>query len=76
LTTYIGIAIFLVIYLGHKFIFARNEPWIHTAAKVDLKSGLSEVESDAEMWTNTERDQKEAYGMQKSVWKKFTLLWE
>ncbi|KAJ5675990.1 hypothetical protein N7462_008887 [Penicillium macrosclerotiorum] len=43
LTAYVSIAIFLVLYLGHKFIAARDEPWLIPPRKVDLQSGLQDV---------------------------------
>ncbi|KAF5865415.1 hypothetical protein ETB97_004233 [Aspergillus alliaceus] len=43
LTCYIGIPIFMVLYLGHRFIAARSEPRVCPASNVDLTSGLAEV---------------------------------
>ncbi|KIW59536.1 hypothetical protein PV05_03979 [Exophiala xenobiotica] len=43
LTSYIGIPIFLVFYVGHKCIAGRNDPWVIPADQVDLISGLDEV---------------------------------
>lgn len=42
-TAYIGIPIFLVIYLGHKVLRGRSEPWCRPPGAVDLKTGLAEV---------------------------------
>jgi len=42
LTAYIGIPIFLAIYFGHR-IYARNDPWAHDPAEVDLHTGMEEV---------------------------------
>ena len=40
-----SIPIFLVIYFGHR-IYARQDPWAHDPAQVDLQTGLEEVEAD------------------------------
>ena len=50
LVTYLGIPIFLVLWLGHKLIFGRKDPWLYQPMEVDLTSGLREVEADAQMW--------------------------
>ncbi|KAF2151580.1 AAT family amino acid transporter [Myriangium duriaei CBS 260.36] len=49
-TTYLGIPIFLVLWLGHKMITARHEPWMYGPGAVDLNTGVAEVEADARMW--------------------------
>ncbi|KAI1206946.1 AAT family amino acid transporter [Annulohypoxylon truncatum] len=46
LTAYIGIPIFLAIWLGHKFTVGKNDPWIYNSHDVDLTTGLSVVEAD------------------------------
>lgn len=43
LTSYIGIPIFLALYVGHRFTIGRNDPWVIRPEKVDLQSGLNEV---------------------------------
>ncbi|KAI1439587.1 proline permease PrnB [Annulohypoxylon stygium] len=47
LTSYIGIPIFLAIWLGHKFTVGRKDPWMYSPQDVDLSTGLSMVEADA-----------------------------
>ncbi|KOC08921.1 hypothetical protein AFLA70_61g004040 [Aspergillus flavus AF70] len=42
-TCYIGLPIFLVLYLGHRFVVARSESWVHSPLDVDLVSGLAEI---------------------------------
>lgn len=74
LTTYLGIPIFIVLWLGHKFTVGRKLPWMYSVAEVDLVSGVREVEADAEMWTRKELSQK----MQNSHakwWKKLAVIW-
>ncbi|KAK5059682.1 hypothetical protein LTR84_009565 [Exophiala bonariae] len=43
LTSYIGIPIFLLFFFAHKFLRARNEPWMIPSDEVDLYSGLDEI---------------------------------
>lgn len=43
MTSYIGIAIFFALYLGHKIFRAWHEPWMIPATEVDLHTGLDEV---------------------------------
>lgn len=42
-TSYVGIPIFFVLYLGHRVFAAREESWVYPAAEVDLTSGLAEI---------------------------------
>ena len=42
LTAYIGIPIFLVMYLGHKIFFWRDK-WAWDPMEVDMQTGLQEV---------------------------------
>lgn len=58
LTTYLGIPIFLTLWLGHKLILGRGNPWFYKPDEVDLTTGLAEVEADAEMWTRLEEEEK------------------
>jgi amino acid transporter len=48
LTAYVGIPIFLAIYLGHKAIFGRHDPWAMKSEEVDLVTGLRDL-IDAEV---------------------------
>ncbi|EEH47577.1 uncharacterized protein PADG_03661 [Paracoccidioides brasiliensis Pb18] len=41
-TSYIGLPVFLVIYLVHRFC-SRNEPWLYSPYDVDLQTGLEEI---------------------------------
>lgn len=43
LTAYIGIPIFLALYLGHRFTVARDEPWYIDAKAMDLTTGMDQV---------------------------------
>ncbi|KAK3191601.1 hypothetical protein K4F52_002416 [Lecanicillium sp. MT-2017a] len=43
ITSYIGIVVFALLYLGHKFTIGRNDPWAIPLDKVDLHSGLEDV---------------------------------
>lgn len=76
-TAYVGILLFLILYLGHKFFTKeRKEPWMHKPEAVDLISDVAEVEADAEMWTNLEASEKEDRLQANGVWKRFAVLWE
>ncbi|KAI8651079.1 putative proline permease protein [Fusarium keratoplasticum] len=71
LTSYIGIPIFLGIYLAH-IIFSRKEPWAYSPCDVDLLTGVHEVEADAARWKEAE-DGRGKYG---KWWKKVALIWQ
>ena len=43
ITSYIGIVVFGVLYLGHKFTIGKNDPWAIPLDKVDLQSGLDDI---------------------------------
>ncbi|KAI3393457.1 hypothetical protein diail_4253 [Diaporthe ilicicola] len=49
-SAYIGIPIFLCLWLGHKLTSGKNEPWMYDPHEVDLTTGLSVVEAEAEMF--------------------------
>lgn len=42
-TAYIGIPIFLALYLSHRFVAAGSETWVRSPEEVDLISGLEEI---------------------------------
>lgn len=64
LTAYVGIPIFLAIYLGHR-VFHFRDSWARRPEAVDLVSGLQDILA-------AERP-KEHYD---NWWQKFRLLWE
>ncbi|OAA64924.1 Amino acid/polyamine transporter I [Cordyceps fumosorosea ARSEF 2679] len=43
ITSYIGIVIFAVLFLGHKFTIGRNDPWMVPLDEMDLHSGMDDV---------------------------------
>lgn len=45
LTSYIGIPMFLGIYVAHR-IYAHSGPWARHPYNIDLHTGLTEVEAD------------------------------
>lgn len=45
LTSYVGIFIFLAIFLGHR-LYCRHEPWFHHPDEVDMYTGLEQVLAD------------------------------
>ncbi|KAH7068770.1 amino acid permease/ SLC12A domain-containing protein [Paraphoma chrysanthemicola] len=75
-TTYVGIPIFLALFIGHKVIAGRADPWLIKPSEVDLVSGLREVEADAENWTRLEQMKTEFSGSKVSWWRKVNFLWE
>lgn len=44
LSAYVGIPIFLVIYLGHRFTYGRHDRWLRRSEEIDLMDGLQAVE--------------------------------
>lgn len=75
-TTYVGIPLFLSLWLGHKVLRGRNDPWMLAPKQVDLTSDLSEVEADAEMWTRLDEESKaNSKASGNKVWKKISVIW-
>ncbi|KAF2166420.1 hypothetical protein M409DRAFT_66505 [Zasmidium cellare ATCC 36951] len=56
LTTYLGIPVFLLLWIGHKLLFNRKEKWMYAPTELDLHTGLREVEDSEEMQVNEEID--------------------
>ncbi|KAI0908640.1 AAT family amino acid transporter [Ustulina deusta] len=54
LSAYIGIPVFLFIWIGHKLTFGRNDPWIYSPDQVDLTTGLDTIEADAQAFEEEE----------------------
>ncbi|CAK7231207.1 hypothetical protein SCUCBS95973_007833 [Sporothrix curviconia] len=50
ITAYIGIAVILVLYVGHKATAGRKDPWLLRPDQIDLTTGVAEVEADDLMW--------------------------
>ncbi|KAI0430314.1 AAT family amino acid transporter [Xylaria sp. FL1042] len=47
LSAYLGIPIFLFVWIGHKLTLGRSDPWIYAPQQVDLTTGLDAVEADS-----------------------------
>jgi amino acid transporter len=47
LSAYIGLPVFVVVYLGHR-ILNRTDPWAIPSQMVDLQTGLEEIEKEEE----------------------------
>jgi amino acid transporter len=77
LVTYLGIPIFLGLWLAHKFTAGRNMPWIYAPADVDLTTGVREVEADAEAWTRMDMQKRDGGGggSKNAWWKKISVVW-
>lgn len=73
LTTYLGIPIFLALWLGHKFTVGRNDPWMYSPKDVDLQTGLAAVEAEAEIWDRAEAINDTQRAEQKMGWPKKIL---
>lgn len=82
MTAYIGIALFVALYVGHKATTGRNDRWWRHPSGVDLVTGLREVEAEEKAEDEAEVQQREALGQGASrtiwqkTWQKITLLWE
>ena len=79
LTTYLGIPIFLIIYLGHKIYKGRKDRWLYSPNDVDLVTQVDEVEADAQVWAALDKQEQERKGMSHGPWKvlkKISLLWQ
>ncbi len=68
ITTYMGIPIFLVLWLGHRFTVGRSSPWVYKLTDVDLKTGLDEVEAEVERWVRAETIESEQMTEQRNRW--------
>lgn len=44
-TSYFGLLLFAVLYLGHKLLADRHAPWLIPAMSVDLHTGIAELEA-------------------------------
>ncbi|KAF3044876.1 hypothetical protein E8E11_007804 [Didymella keratinophila] len=75
LTTYLGIPIFLVLWVGHKVVKAKNDPWLVKPLEVDLTTGLAGVEADAETWERMEAEKRGAKKHAGGWWKRLNCLW-
>lgn len=75
LTTYLGIPLFLVLWLGHQLVTGKKHPWIWSPAAVDLTTGLRAVEADAEIWTRMEELRHEKRGSETKWSKKLSIMW-
>ena len=73
ITTYIGIPLFLALWLGHKLTAGRKDPWWRSIEDMDMVTGVSEADADAERWNNAEKELEGGSGHQ--WWKKIRILW-
>ncbi|KAI5922111.1 proline permease PrnB [Camillea tinctor] len=71
-SAYLGIPVFLAIWLGHKFSFGRNDPWLIDPNTVDLTTGLLEIEAESERSTCQESSQQNSHGSITRRWKQLT----
>jgi len=74
LTTYLGIPIFLVLWLGHNVVKGRNDPWLIRPLEMDLTTGLAGVEVDAETWERMEAEKRGAQNHAGGWWKRLNCL--
>ncbi|KAF9740746.1 proline-specific permease [Paraphaeosphaeria minitans] len=74
LTTYLGIPIFLVLWLSHKILAGREDPWLQHPLETDLTTGLREVEIDAATWDRLENAKERNMGSQNWL-KKLSIIW-
>ncbi|KAI5461928.1 amino acid permease/ SLC12A domain-containing protein [Mariannaea sp. PMI_226] len=70
LTAYLGLPIFLSIYLAHR-IYHYKDPWAHKSESVDLHTGLEFVRALAPEVNESAKDSKRL-----NLWKRVKLLWD
>ena len=76
LTTYLGIPIFLALWLGHKFTWGRDDKWLKGSEEVDLTTGVREIEGDAEMWDRQDKERRADKGERNVVLRRMSALWQ
>lgn len=79
MTAYVGIAMFLALYIGHKVIAGRKDPWLLSPESIDLVSGLREVAADEERWRleeETRVEKAQSRGPFGKVLKVISVVWE
>ncbi|KIW73450.1 hypothetical protein PV04_01567 [Phialophora macrospora] len=76
LTTYLGIPIFLVLWIGHKLTWGRSDPWMLKPANVDLWSNVRGIEADAEVWASLDEPKKQQTGRYGILKNAVTLVWK
>lgn len=75
-TAYIGLPAFLLLWIGHKLIAGRSDPWMTPPAEIDLESKRAEVEADAQLWAAMDAKKAEMRGGKGPTWlKKVSVLW-
>ena len=74
LTTYLGIPVFVVLWLGHQLVAGKGQ-WLYRADEVDLSSGLSNIEAEATMWAEEERG-KGQKRRELRWWKSIGYIWQ
>ncbi|OAA59185.1 proline permease PrnB [Niveomyces insectorum RCEF 264] len=80
ITAYIGIAAIVVIYVAHKIVAGRSDPWWRPADKVDLVTGIDEVEAHEAAWRQYAEAQAEANNdsagknVLRKIWNKVKLV--
>lgn len=72
LSSYIGVPVFLAIWLIHKFTIGRKDPWMYKPENVDLTTGLDVIEADVAMYQEEESSRTEKKGLFQSVRQKLT----
>ncbi|KAK6221330.1 hypothetical protein LQW54_001429 [Pestalotiopsis sp. IQ-011] len=72
LSSYIGVPVFLFIWLVHKFTIGRKDPWMYKPEDVDLTTGLDVIEADVAMYQEEESSRTEKKGLFQSVKQKLT----
>lgn len=69
-TAYIGIPVFFLIYLGHKLLRGRSEPWCRAPGAVDLKTGLVDVLAAEDTYESERSDKRSKMVTTVPVWQK------
>ncbi|OKL64327.1 hypothetical protein UA08_00892 [Talaromyces atroroseus] len=76
LTNYIGIPIFILLWLAHKLTVGRNDPWFLSASEIDMTTSLQEIEADAELCNRMDEMEIETKGEKPKWLRALTILWD
>lgn len=68
LTAYIGIPVFLLIYLGHRISVWNDDPWVRAPVSVDLVTGLAGIMEDEESDGPTQTNKNTNYKWLKKIY--------
>ncbi|KAI0398953.1 AAT family amino acid transporter [Xylaria palmicola] len=53
-SSYLGIPVFLILFIGHKMTLGREDPWLYPSPQVDLTTGLETIEEMTQAYIEAE----------------------